>query len=157
MKSKPLPTWRVSFELEYPMAMPPMNFLDLNDILVNLSLDHILHRGMLYHLPQVIPVPTPHDRHFVWVGLAAERQEGNHLLVGDLVPFPALGTSCPAPARCHSSYCGRQEYPGTMSTDGVAAAPPVATGPGPATGSASCKTNLYYGSGARGSRDRIHG
>jgi hypothetical protein len=71
MNSKPSPTWRVSFKLEKPTAMPGRNF---NDILIDFTLDHRLHRGVLHHFLD--------DQHLPRVGVAAERQVGDHLLVG---------------------------------------------------------------------------
>lgn len=83
MNSKPSPTCRVSLELQPSTAMHGRNFLET--WMMSLSVSHWitgrLHAGMLHHLLQNTPLPSPDDQYLAWAGLAAEGQVGYHLLV----------------------------------------------------------------------------
>ena len=49
-----------------------------NTHLINLTLDHGLHGGMLQHLPQDTPVPTPDDQHLGAGGTVRSRASAEH-------------------------------------------------------------------------------
>lgn len=74
--------------------------------LVNLALDHGLHRGMLHHLPQDTAVPTPDDQH-----LEGEEQSGAGTSASPTQQAPAGSTG----------RCTHPESPGAR----VSLAPPT--------------------------------
>lgn len=65
----------------------------IQDPLINLALDNLLHVGVLDHFPCNASVATSYDQYSLRARVTAQRQERDHFLVGKLVKFCALDYS----------------------------------------------------------------
>jgi hypothetical protein len=54
---------------------------NLDDVLVDLTLGHMLNQRVLGYFTRDTPITSTNDEHTLWIWVAVEGKEGNHFLI----------------------------------------------------------------------------